>query len=270
MKKRHFLVLGMIGLFFSCSNPNDIYIEKIKEQVKKDALGIEMNYQNISFDWTDTLFVKEQLSKVKDDYTTRLNVILNIEYFIKDNFEKGKIFSKSYITKERYTELRNWETKVGHPNKYSYGGDAIWVEQGYKDYFEFAFANRDGSSFISQLCLQIENTDDLLKKYDELEDGNLELMENVLWFYKRIDSYESSKNPDKIWSTVFDEIGELKVVKAEIDSLSSLPLDKVIYYKALNVYKINNPMLNSAEQELKKYFLFDESLQIIGKEKYKE
>lgn len=39
----------------SCSSPNKEYIEKIKQQVKEDALGVEMNYKNISFEWTDTL-----------------------------------------------------------------------------------------------------------------------------------------------------------------------------------------------------------------------
>jgi len=65
-----------------------------------------------------------------------------------------------------------------------------------------------------------------------------------------------------------NELVELKALKVEIDSLSILNPNKVIYYKAFNTYKINNPILNGAEQELTKYFLFDDQFNIIGKEDF--
>lgn len=270
MRKTKIIVLGLLAITYSCTNPKSEYIEKVKQQVKEDAMGVEMNYENIDFQWTDTLFVKEKLISLSSEYQNRLNTVLKVEYYVKDNFDKGKIFSKNYLTKDRFIELRNWELKVGHPNQYSFGGQASWVKDGYKDYYEFAFANRDASSWISELCTQIEETDNLLENYDNLEEGNLNLIQNALWFYNRIDNFKSNKNSDEIWAKVNNEIGQLKQLKSEIDSLSELESDKVIYYKALNTYKINNPIFNGAEQELKKYFLFNSQLEIIGKEDFEK
>lgn len=257
------------GITLSCSNPDNQYLEKIKQQVKEDALGVNLDYKNIDFQWIDTLLVSEQLEPLKQNYKDRVHVLLNLEHYIKDNFKKGMVFSKSYLTKNRFLELRNWELKVGHPNTNPYSGStASWVKDGYKDYYQFAFANRNASEFIAELCDQIELTDELINSYDFIKDGDLGLMNNVLWFYTRIDHYESSKSPDPLWTKVSDELSELKIINYQIDSLSKLDPSKVVYYKAANTYKINNPLLNGVEQEIKKYFLFDENLNIVGKEEY--
>ena len=73
-----------------------------------------------------------------------------------------------------------------------------------------------------------------------------------------------------MWSKVLSELENLKLIKNEIDSLSKFDSDKVIYYKAFNIYIINNPLLNEAEQEIKKYFLFGSNLNIIGKEDFEK
>ena len=260
MKKINFIALGIIGLTISCSNPDKEYIGKIKQQVKEDAMGIEMNYENINFQWSDTLFVKERLGEFQENYENRLNTVLGLEYYVQDNFEKGKIFSKKYLTKKRVAELRNWEKNIR----------GIPFNKDYKDYYKYAFAKRDASNWLSELCDQIEETDSLLGKYKSIEEGNLQLIGNILWYYDRIDSYKSNNKPNVIWNKVSTELGELKEIKTEIDSLSLLNPDKVIYYKALNTYKINNPILNGAEQELKKYFLFDDQSNITGKENFKK
>lgn len=270
MKNTKIVVVGLLALTFGCTNPNSEFIDKVKKQVKDDAMGVEMNYENIEFQWTDTLYVKEQLATLKGQFDERLKTITDIEFYVKDNFEKGKIFTKEYLSKERFTELRNWELKVGHPNQYSYGGQATWVKDGYKDYYEFAFANREASPWISELCNQIEETDSLLNNYENLQEGNLSLLQNALWFYKRIDNFESNKNPSDLWDKVDNELSALKELKSKTDSLSNLDPNKVIHYKALNTYKINNPILNGAEQELKKYFIFNPELEIIGKEDFEK
>lgn len=270
MKNLKTILFGLLFLANSCSGPDSVFVEKIKQQIKEDASGVELHYKNVEFQWTDTLFVKEKLSELNSEYSDRLNTVLNIEYVIKDNFVEGKVFSKSYLTKDRFSELRNWELKVGHPKEYSFGGQAGWVKDGYKDYYEFAFANRTASPWITELCTQIEEADSLLAIYDSLEEGNLDLIQNAVWFYNRIDSYESNSDPEEIWQIVSDEIDELRVLKTEIYSLASLNPEDVIYYKALNKYKINNPVLNGEEQEISKYFLFDSDLNIIGEEEYNE
>jgi hypothetical protein len=270
MKITNILVFSILALTVGCSNPNSEFISKVKQQVKEDAMGVEMNYENIDFQWVDTLYVKQELATLKEQFDARLKTITDIEFYVKDNYKKGKIFTKEYLTKERFDELRNWEIKVGHPNQYSYGGQATWVEDGYKDYYEFAFANRDASPWISELCNQIEETDSLLNTYDNLQEGNLSLLQNVLWFYKRIDNFNSNNNPSDLWDKVDNELTALKEFKSKTDSLSYLDPNEVLHYKALNTYKINNPVLNGAEQEFKKYFIFNPQLEIIGKEEFEK
>ena len=249
-------VFCFLVLLLGCSNPNEPYIAKIKQQVKEDALGVEMNYMNIEFQWIDTLFVRDKLSNLKRNFDEKLNAILKIEYYVQDNFVNGTIFSKDYLTLARVIELRNWENK----------NRGIPFNNEYKEYYLFAFANRDASSWISELCSQIEETDILIENYDEIEEGNLKFLENILWYYKRINSYNSNNTPNIIWHEVLNQIQELKIIQKEIDQLSSSNTDDVIHYKALNIYKINNPFLNGAEQEIKRIFLFDNSLDIIGSE----
>ncbi|WP_299064286.1 hypothetical protein [uncultured Polaribacter sp.] len=260
MKKRKFIILGILVSLIGCSNPNQEYLEKIKNQVKEDALGVEMNYKNISFQWVDTLFVKEKLNLLKTNYKESLNTILDIEYFAQDNFKKGKLFSLKYLTKDRLEELRNWEKNER----------GIPFNKEFKDYYEFAFANRNASKWTTELCNQIEKTDNLLTRFESLKEGNLELISNTLWYYKRMDDFNSNNSPNAIWERVNNKLIELKKLEKEIDTLSKLNPENVLSYKSLNHYKINNPILNNAEQELKKYFLFDSKFNIIGKEEFRK
>jgi hypothetical protein len=253
--KKNLFILGLLGILGACSNPDKEFIEKIKLEVKKDAFGLELNYKNISFEWTDTLIVSEKVSEFEMNYQERLDLILNLEYYVKDNYKNGKLFSLTYLTKNRLEELRNWEKN----------NRGIPFNKEYNDYYQFAFSNRNASKWISELCDQIEETDRLLNEYDKLEEGNLQLIKNVLWYYNRIDNYRSNHNPNEIWGAIFEEINLLEEINSKIDSLTIMGLDKVIHYRALNTYKINNPIFNGAEQELKKYFLFDSNLNIIGK-----
>ncbi|MDY0144252.1 MAG: hypothetical protein RBR97_20405 [Bacteroidales bacterium] len=256
MKLTKILTLGLLALTFGCSNPNSECIDKIKQQVKENAMGIEMNYRNIEFQWVDTLHVNEKLASLNEQFDERLKNILDIEFYVKDNFETGKLFKMEYLTKDRFTELRNWE-------KHNRG---IPFNKEYNDYYKFAFDNRNASAWLYEFCNQIEETDSLLNNYDNFEDGNLDLIQNALWYYKRIDDYHSNKNSHDIWDNVGSEIKDLKKIKIMIDSLSELEPNKVIHYKALNTYKINNPLLNGAEQEIKKYFIFNSNFEIIEEE----
>lgn len=270
MKRAYLFLSGLLLLLAGCSNPNAEYIDKVEQQVKEDALGVEMNYQNIRFQWVDTLYVHEKLSQLEEQYTERLNAILDIEYYVRDNYEQGNIFTKDYLTKERFTQLRNWEREVGHPNQSPYGGMALWVREGYKDYYDFAFDNRNASPWISELCDQIDETDSLLSVYDSLQEGDLELLQNVVWFYQRIDNFESSGSPSDLWDEVDIELTKLQRLELKMDSISNLDPSMAIHYKALNNYTIDNPLLNGAEQELTAYFIFDPQLEIIGKDDYED
>ena len=261
---KYSVLIFHVALIYSCSDPNEKHIQKIADFTKENAFGAELNYQNVQFNWVDTFFVKERLVELNKAYSAKLNEILKIEFYVKDNFTRGNLFKKEYLSKDRLLELRDWELNVGHPNKGSYSGSsALWVKDGYKDYYDFAFSNRDASTFIFNLCNQIEQTDSLLKVYDNVKEGDLNLLENASWFYKRIDNYESNHKPHQIWDAVNIELDTLNHWEIIIDSLSLLNPNEVIHYKTLNKYKINNPFLNGVEQDLKCYFLFDQHFNVI-------
>ncbi|MCL7754998.1 hypothetical protein [Polaribacter sp. Z022] len=265
MKNYKPILLILFSLFISCSDKNQEHLEKVKQRVKEDALGVDMKYKNIEFQWIDTLFVKEKLTSLKKINNTEIQSILDTEYFVKDNFKTGKLFTKEYLTKERIIELRNWETKVAHSDNSGY-----YKKQGYKDYLDFAFKNRNASKSISELCNQIEKTDKLLEKYNKIENGDLELIENSLWYYKRIDDFESNNKPEKLWSNLYSKLETIKSNQILIDSLSKLNPDQIIQYKSLNKFTINNPILNGAEQELKEYFIFDKDFNITERIDFKK
>ena len=244
---KNILFLLVIVTTISCSS-NGEFTEKIKQKVKTDALGIEMNYKSISFQWIDTLTVNKQLNKGLAAYKESLIPLLNYSYF-----------SDEVLNKEKLIELRNWENEQR---------DTPFVFSGkkYKNYEEFAFANRNLSSFISDLCNQIEKTDEILNEWDNLEEGNLDLIKNAIWYYERQDKYYGNSKP--IWKSAITLIGELEKLQAENDILSKMDANEVMEYKALNNYKINNPILNGAEVEVSKYFIFDKELNIIRTETF--
>ena len=255
MKKTNLITLLILTLMVSCSNPNQEFIEKIEVQIKEDALGVDLNYENISFEWADTLFVKEQLSELQINFEEALDNIINLDYHVQDNFEKGKIFSQLYLSKSRIEELRNWEKNTR----------GIPFNDEYNDYYQFAFANRDGSKWISELCTQIEETDVLLQKFESIKEGDLALLKNVLWYYTRIDNFNSNGSPNKIWAKISTALEELTAIDVKVDSLLNINPNKVIHYKGFNKYKIINPLLNNASIEVERYFIFDNELKIIGK-----
>ena len=238
MKK--YLLLLSLATLIACAESNP-YIDKIKIKVKEDALGVEMNYESISFQWKDTLTIGKQITKLTSQYDDGLNSILDISYF-----------SQDVLTKEWLVRLRNFENRVRNTPK------------GYKNYEAFAFANRKASSFISEFCDKIEETDQLLTDWENLGKGNLNLIKNALWYYEREDRYNSRSRGD--WDAVKGMVKELEKINAEKEILLGRDSNEIIEYKALNIYKINNPMLNGAEVELQKHFIFDKDSNIIRTE----
>jgi hypothetical protein len=238
-----FLTVFIVG----CSGDlNQVHIDKIKQQVKESAMGIDLNYKNVNFKWVDTLTVKKQSTLLISSYDIGVSTILTSPYFSKDK-----------LTKKEFISLRNWEN--GIRNSPFISGD-----KKYKNYEEFIFSNREMSSFIADLCNQIEISDKLIKNWDSLEDGNLELIKNSNWYYKRQASYNGTS--EDFFNSITTIVKALEEVQTEIDSLSDLNPNDIIEVKASNNYKINNPLLNGAEQELTKYFIFDKDYNIIRTE----
>lgn len=197
MKYSRLILILLIGTIYSCSSSNKEYIDIIKQQLKDDSQGLELNYKNLEFKWVDTLKVHEKLLDYEQDFKNGINEILAIDYYVKDNFKEGKLFSKVYLTYDRLNELRNWERNRRNESSME-SAKVINDESIYKfqDYYEYAFENRTASSWLIRLCAQIERTDSLLKNYNELEEGNIDLMKTALWYYNRIDDFHSNHNPD--------------------------------------------------------------------------
>lgn len=238
---KNLLLLFIIAVALTSCSESNPYVDKIKVKVKQDALGVEMNYKSISFKWVDTLTVGKQISKIESEFEDGLNSILNISYF-----------SNEILTKEALIKLRGFEDRVRNAPK------------GYKSYEAFAFANRDASSFISALCNQYEETDRLLSDWDNLEKENLSLIRVATWYYEREDEFNGNSRLD--WSVIKDAINSLEELRSQKENLFKEDLNKVIEYKAINEYTINNPILNGAEVEIKKHFIFNSELEIIRTE----
>ncbi len=245
MKKILYIFLTV--LIVACSGDlNQIHIDKIKQQVKKDAMGIDLNYKNVTFKWVDTLTVKKQLTILNTEYEKGISVILKSPYF-----------SKDVLTKKELISLRNWENGIRNT-------PFIFNGKKYKNYEGFAFANRDMSSFITDLSNQIEISDKLIKNWDNLGKGNLELIKNANWYYKRKANYNGTS--EDFFNSVTTLVLALKETQTKINSLSDLNPNDIIEVKALNNYKINNPILNGAEVDVTKYFIFDKDYNIIRNE----
>ena len=197
MKKLIYLTLTI--LIVACSSDiNQVHIDKIKQKVKKDAMGIDLNYKNVTFEWIDTLTVKKQLSFLNTSYDEGINSIL-----------KSSFFSQDVLTKEKLITLRNWENGM-RDTPFKYDGKK------YKNYEGFALNNRDLSPFITDLCNQIEISDKLLENWSNLEEGNLKLIKNTNWYYKRKANYNGTSID--FYNSINNLVELLEELKIKIES----------------------------------------------------
>jgi len=245
MKKLIYLTLTI--LIVACSSDiNQVHIDKIKQKVKKDAMGIDLNYKNVTFDWIDTLTVKKQISFLNTSYDEGINSIL-----------KSSFFSQDVLTKEKLITLRNWENGM-RDTPFKYDGKK------YKNYEGFALNNRDLSPFITDLCNQIEISDKLLENWSNLEEGNLKLIKNANWYYKRKANYNGTSID--FYNSINNLVELLEELKIKIVPISEMNPNDIIESKALNNYTINNPIMNGIEVDINKYFIFDKDYNIIRSE----
>ena len=109
------LILLMIGIIVSCSNDSK-YIEIVKQKVKDDALGIDMNYKNISFQWMDTLTVGGKLKTGLDLYDEMLNKLLSSSYFSNESMNKENLnrITGAIQVYEKTGSLTKLQQVMGH------------------------------------------------------------------------------------------------------------------------------------------------------------
>lgn len=215
---------------------NEQHTEKIRQRVKEDALGLEMNYKSISFEWQDTLYVSEVIKSIQ-------NLVVSLP-----DVESVEIFSDEFITKENLLKLRNWEdNKRGVP-----------FNKEYRLYTDFAKNNTDKSAWLKELSDRIAKTDEILSKWDSVSvvENNSIVWLHLIEYYRTIDKFYTSRPQlTELW----DEL------EAQINNIKGKAPNDVVSYRALNVFTINNPAFNSVEQELKQYFVFNSDFEIIDR-----
>jgi hypothetical protein len=69
------LIILLLILIIGCSSdPNQIYIDKVEEKVKKNDMGLDIGYRNVEFAWTDTVFEGNVASEYHATNTYRMLV----------------------------------------------------------------------------------------------------------------------------------------------------------------------------------------------------
>jgi hypothetical protein len=72
--RRILILLPLIALI-SCSNdPNQEYIDKVAEKVKKNDMGLDIGYRNVEFAWIDTIYVDDYASEYHAENTYRMMI----------------------------------------------------------------------------------------------------------------------------------------------------------------------------------------------------
>ena len=212
--------------------------ENIAKAIEK---GVKINYKSVYFQMIDSLTVKKQLADGIAQYERELKGLLDVI-----------TFSEEGLTKEKLIELRNWENKQRaiDPAIYKNSAEAQFDDSPldlggnwgrisglyfgdigisllnwrdfrgtkYKNFEEFAFANRDLSPFISDLCNQIEKTDKLLTEWDNLGKGNLELIRNAIWYYQR---------QSVVRGGIYNTRNDYRILLTDADDNFRFPSDKL-------------------------------------------
>ncbi len=256
--RRHLLAITAIAFaIVSCSNPNKPYTEKIQTYLSNQFDGLDINYQSKSFSWIDTVYVADSLESLKATFDEGINMITNAHIYVPDITDnKEQVFSKAFITKGKYEEIRNWEDNYARPK-------SLYSHDGYPNYIEFAKAKRTESEWLEEFSSQIEQTDSLLNVYNELEDGNLIFINNLLWYYKRIGKFYNSQYSSPMLDNVSGVLDSLNTLNHKINELSRLPQDQVIFYVAKDEFTIDNPRFNGTEQSLKATAFFDNDNNVV-------
>ena len=72
---KSFLPYLLLITLFSCSkDPNQVYIDKVEAEVKKNDLGLNIGYRNIEFKWVDTISTDGVITAFKAENTYRMMV----------------------------------------------------------------------------------------------------------------------------------------------------------------------------------------------------
>ncbi len=226
--------------------------EKIETHLKSKAMGLEINYKSQSFQWVDTLTVSELNDSFKRKTNGIIEPILGFEYYIYPHHDHCQILTKSYNSISKLKQLRNFENEHGHK------------ENG--DYIAFAKKNYGLSSFINSYADNIDGLDSIISNYDNFKESDPFWIKTLAWFYKRTESYEKNHVTADFWDLAIQYSDTIKAYNDSISKYSNIDGSTPIYFKGINKYTIENPLLKGAKQELKGFIYFNPELEIIRSE----
>ena len=75
--RRILLLVPLIALISCSEDPNQVYIDKVAEKVKKNDMGLDIGYRNVEFVWTDTIYEEDIVVEyhAKNVYRMMIGVI---------------------------------------------------------------------------------------------------------------------------------------------------------------------------------------------------
>lgn len=233
MKKSTYFLCGIILFLVSC-NSNKEYLEKIKEKINSDAMGFDLKYRSIDFQFRDTIYIKD----IKDSLLLVINRTLA-------PLQRDSDFIIDLDTPVRLKKIKE---KIINKEKIL---DKFYSLEG-KSYHQMDIVVKELLVTIDSICANFSiksNQYFILKtviKYRENQATRLKL-------YDIASSYNKLK----------EEIDKAEINNKTIDSLSAFSEIKPAYYKAYNKYTINNPLFGGTKQTLESVFVFDESKNLI-------
>jgi hypothetical protein len=224
------------------------YIETIEEGNR-----IDLNYKSVALSYVDTLTIGKRkaelvnsIQEIKDHFLSHNKPVVSHLIDI-----EGDIFTKSFLTKEKLQELREWERQARKRNDPNY------------DYYAFLFTEDCYSAWCEELRNQLTKTDEYVENYDSIQDGDLDFINHIAWYYKRIDQFGSNGATDPAWE---ERIMLIDSGLALEEHLSKFTDDdsQVIHYVLENTYTILNPALNTKQELTEKFLLGPQKDEILG------
>ena len=236
MKPVKFTLLLLIFTLVSC-NPNKEFIEKISSRLSDDALGVDLHYKSLEFEFIDTLYIGELQTEAQDDLSA-----------IKHDLGSVPTLSEVSLTLDLLKKLRNQELEL----------------RGNNSYYDFLFSDDCYSDWCETLRNQINQTDKLIEEFPTMTD-ELPYWNNIVWYHIRREQFYGNSDKVEFWNSVQDAIDEATLLQTKVDSLAAFPENTVVNYTAHNRYEIVNPLLNNVKQTLDEYFIFSKDMELVGR-----
>lgn len=216
------LLFALVLIVSSCSNPNEEFINKLKQEKIDNALGIDLKYKVVKFEMLDTLFNQEVADSLKIFLTDNLKSIKQID-----------------LNKNEFIKYRNQEQNLRDDENY---------------YDDVVFNDNNDSKWLRELKAILIRTDKLLSDFENI--NILEKFELYSWYNRRYWQFNMNSQYEESFNVLYEKALNLKELEKEISELQKDPI-KIVHYKTRVNYTQVNPLLGGAKQNLTEIKYFD-------------